>query len=170
MVCCQHHCLIKAEQVLPRCTVCCMCRAALLNPNIAAKQPQTKSMRQKLTRKERFAHKFSDIQFCIGDICVVNEYGLCLIVIERRVSFLWIRTLYQCTMRLSPCKGVNQRFEPDFHRSPHFLVVYLFQTKFRGKCHFHFLFILVLPQISLNSSTDKNIVFWLFLGEGFTYR
>ena len=38
------------------------CRhAALLNPNSAAKQPQTKSMRQKLTRKERFAHKFSDI-------------------------------------------------------------------------------------------------------------
>ena len=53
-----------------------------------------------------------------------------------------------CTMRLSPCKGVNQRFEPDFHRSPHFPVVYLFQTKFGGKCHFHFLF-LVLPQISL---------------------
>ena len=26
------------------------------------------------------------------------------------------------------------------HRSPHFPVVYLFQTKFGGKCHFHFLF------------------------------
>ena len=59
------------------------CRhAALLNPNAAAKQPQTKSMRQKLTRKERFVHKFSDILFCIGGSCVVNEYGLCLIVIE----------------------------------------------------------------------------------------
>ena len=110
MVCCQHHCLIKAEQVLPRCTVCCMCRAALLNPNTAAKQPQTKSMRQKLTRKERFVHEFSDIQFCIGDSSVVNEYGLCLIVIERRVSFLWIRTLYQryqkaCDRQVQTRKG-----------------------------------------------------------------
>ena len=35
--------------------------AVQLNPNAAAKHPQTKSMRQKLTRKERFVHKFSDI-------------------------------------------------------------------------------------------------------------
>ena len=45
MVCCQHHCLIKAEQVLPRCTVCCMCRAALLNPNTAAIYATQKSHR-----------------------------------------------------------------------------------------------------------------------------
>ena len=62
--------------------------------------------------------------------------------------------LHHRTMRLSPCKGVNYRFEPDFHRSPHFPVVYLFQTKFRGKCHFHFLFIL---------SGMQKLLTWQFL-------
>ena len=64
----------------------------------------------KTHKKERFVHEFSDIQFCIGDSSVVNEYGLCLIVIERRVSFLWIRTLYQryqkaCDRQVQTRKG-----------------------------------------------------------------
>ena len=71
-----------------------------------------------------------------------------------------------CTMVLFQLKIGNWELEPDYLYRPHFLEF----NYFGGKCHFHFLFILVLPQISLNSSTDKNIVFWLFLGEGFTYR
>ena len=58
---------------------------------------------------------------------------------------------------------------------------------FRPHFHFHFLICLVFPGIPLvkylkniwifqisiftmNCSTDKKFVFWLFLGEGFTYR
>ena len=36
----------------------------------------------------------------------------------------------QCTMCLSPLKGVNQRFEPDLYHCPHFEAVSLFQTKY----------------------------------------
>ena len=36
----------------------------------------------------------------------------------------------QCTMCLSPLKGVNQRFDPDLYHCPHFEAVSLFQTKY----------------------------------------
>ena len=36
----------------------------------------------------------------------------------------------QCTMQLSPCKRGNQRFEPNFHHSPHFPIVSLYQRKY----------------------------------------
>ena len=51
-----------------------------------------------------------------------------------RQTLLLIKTINQCTMQLSPCKGVNQRFEPNFYHRPHFPAVSLFQTEIFGDC------------------------------------
>ena len=45
-----------------------------------------------------------------------------------------------CTMRLSFSKNGIRDSNQIFYHGSHFLAIQLFQTKFGGKCHFHFLF------------------------------
>ena len=56
-------------------------------------------------------------------LCGINSWW-----VRCYLHLWWYYDIAPLHLQLSPCKGVNYWFEPDFYHSPHFRAVSLFQT------------------------------------------